>query len=104
MCPRPSLSLRDHIGEIQDTIIVAMTSNALQGDRDKCIEAGMDDYISKPVRPDDLAKVLQRVFAGPFNDQEALSCSREEVLPPVDMARLHEAMGDEVFEIVDIYL
>ena len=64
----------------------------------------MDDYISKPVKSEDLAKVLQRVFAGSTNDKEAVSCVAEEVSPPVDMARLHEAMGDELFDILDIYL
>lgn len=65
--------------------------------------AGMDDYISKPVKPEGLAQVLQRVFAGSTDDKDGVSVA-EEVSPPVDMARLHEAMGDESFEILDIYL
>jgi osomolarity two-component system sensor histidine kinase TcsA len=42
------------------TPIVAMTANALRGDREECIEKGMNDYISKPVERTELVKVLSR--------------------------------------------
>ncbi|HEY7903958.1 MAG TPA: GAF domain-containing protein [Casimicrobiaceae bacterium] len=41
--------------------IVAMTANAMQGDRDMCLEAGMDDYLTKPIRVDRLVDALKRV-------------------------------------------
>ena len=40
--------------------IVAMTANALEGDRDRCIAAGMDDYIDKPISADDLQQALAK--------------------------------------------
>jgi len=43
--------------------IVAMTANALQGDRDTCLEAGMDDYLAKPIRRADLVRVLDEQLA-----------------------------------------
>jgi signal transduction histidine kinase/CheY-like chemotaxis protein len=40
--------------------IIAMTANAMQGDRERCLDAGMDDYISKPIRKADLTEALER--------------------------------------------
>ncbi|MCP5053775.1 MAG: response regulator [bacterium] len=51
---------RQSKGQLSHIPIIAMTAHAMEGDREKCLEAGMDDYISKPVNPQNLQDVIEK--------------------------------------------
>jgi len=48
-------------GRWEVTPIIAMTAHVMQGDRERCLDAGMDDYVSKPIQPADLFAAIERV-------------------------------------------
>jgi CheY-like chemotaxis protein len=52
--------IRRREGPGRHTPIIAVTANAMPGDRERCLEAGMDDYVAKPVKRDALARTLER--------------------------------------------
>ena len=61
--------------------IIAVTANAMQGDRDRCMQAGMDDYIAKPVRTPQLKAVLERTVLR-IAVRDAKLQAREAKVPP----------------------
>jgi CheY-like chemotaxis protein len=52
--------IRSREGHSPRVPIIAMTANSMAGDREKCLEAGMDDYVSKPIDSDELREALAR--------------------------------------------
>jgi CheY-like chemotaxis protein len=55
--------IRRREGPTRHTPVIAMTAHNMEGDLEKCLEAGMDDYASKPVRPDKLQEILEQWVA-----------------------------------------
>jgi signal transduction histidine kinase/ActR/RegA family two-component response regulator/HPt (histidine-containing phosphotransfer) domain-containing protein len=93
-------------------VIVAMTAQAMQGDREKCLDSGMDDYLAKPIRPKDVRAVIERwspelnspASAAPAVPPTAdVPANGEE--SPVEMDRLLDLGGDpeSLRELVKLY-
>ena len=72
--------IRQMEGEERHTIIVAMTANAMEGDREKCLQAGMDDYISKPVDFQLLFNIIEQYTAGQQESVSEVAAMLEESL------------------------
>ena len=60
---KATLHIREKLISLKQPYIIAMTANALAGDREKYISLGMNDYVSKPVRINELTEALQKSYA-----------------------------------------
>ena len=99
-------------------IIIAMTANAMAGDREKCLAAGMDDYLAKPVRPEDMRTVVERwASAAGMQDSGAAKTAQTQTATgplanaepnaPVDMERLLDFTNgstEDLKELVSLYV
>jgi len=92
------------------TPIIALTAHAMAGDRKRCLAAGMDDYVAKPLRSEELVDALARVVKDNPTPNLQGSTTTEDVMDvatPMDLSHLRELVGgdEEVMgEILDLFM
>jgi PAS domain S-box-containing protein len=90
--------IRDGKSAVRNHLIpvIAMTASAMKGDREMCLDAGMNDYISKPINPNEVARALERWSASQPAEKTSLPAAETTSTVPVfDRAKLLERVGGD---------
>ena len=108
--------IRRREGTARHTTIIAMTANALDGDQERCLAAGMDDYLSKPVKSEVLRLKLERwttpegkgLFEEVLNEGNGSAADRADVIDLSQLASLRDIEGPEhahfFTDLIDLFL
>jgi two-component system sensor histidine kinase/response regulator len=88
--------------------VIAMTAHAMAGDRERCLEAGMDDYLAKPLRPEAVDAVVERWLgvAAPAADPgaQAEAPASEQLIDAARMRTFREQYPEIVDQLVDLFV
>lgn len=92
------------LAEFKSIPIIAMTANALKGDRDKCIEAGMNDYVSKPVSISELVALMEKYLLPQISNLNSIQAHVELSEPVLDqsvldqLSELQDSLSENIVE------
>ncbi len=97
--------IRQKEGINKHSTIIAMTANAMKGDREKCLDAGMNDYISKPINPQDMFGIIDKWIRAKYVQSEELVLkdifdqkilkTKKENKPTIDLNNAMMRFGDD---------
>jgi CheY-like chemotaxis protein len=105
-CQMPNLDgysttarIRESEGAGERLPVIAMTAHAMKGDRERCLEAGMDDYLAKPLRPEALDEVLERWLGF-----APVAAAVEAIIDDARMRSFRDDYPDIVDQLLDLFL
>ncbi len=87
--------------------IVAMTAHAMKGDKERCLAAGMDGYLSKPIRTQELFDVLEYLAGAPTDtavEQQSVSPAKQEALDKNSILAAFEGDKDLIREVLGLFM
>ena len=99
---RPSAIREREEGTGRQIPIVAMTAHAMKGDRERCLAAGMDDYVTKPVQRSELTRVLAWAAGTPFGTGVTAEPEPVGLLRTLDRATALERLGGDEELFADV--
>jgi two-component system sensor histidine kinase/response regulator len=93
-------AIRAQEGEVPRLWVIAMTANTMEGDREKCLASGMDDYVSKPFKERELVEALGRVRPD-LGEERPAAHVRGGTIDPAALASLRELGGENGQELLE---